>query len=42
MLNPNKIVEKSADPFPYLIIKDFFKKDFYEELEKEFQKKKSL
>ena len=42
MLNPNKIVEKSTDPFPYLIIKDFFKKDFYEELEKEFPKKEEF
>jgi len=36
MLNPNKTVEKNTDPFPHIIIKDFFTKDFYDELEKDF------
>ena len=39
MFNPNKIIEKNNDPSPYLIIRDFFDKKFYEKLEKEFPKK---
>ena len=39
MLNPNKIIEKNNDPFPYLVIRDFFDKNFYEQIEKEFPKK---
>ena len=39
MLNPDRTVEKSIDPFPYIVIKDFFKNDFYEKLENEFPKK---
>ncbi len=40
MLNPNQIIEKSIDPFPHVIIKNFFNKDFYNKLENEFPKKK--
>lgn len=39
MLNPDRIIEKSTDPFPHVIIKNFFDKDFYDKLENEFPKK---
>jgi len=39
MINPNRIIEKNTDPYPYLIIRNFFKQDFYHKLEKEFPKK---
>ena len=39
MINPNRIIEKNIDPFPHLLIRDFFDKDFYKEIEKEFPKK---
>ena len=39
MLNPDRNLEKYNDPFPHIIIKNFFKKDFYEKLENEFPKK---
>jgi len=39
MLNPDRIIEKSTDPFPHVVIKNFFDKDFYDKLENEFPKK---
>ena len=42
MINPNKIIEKNTEPFPYLIIKDFFEEDFYKKLEKDFPTKKEF
>ena len=42
MINPNKIIEKNSEPFPYLIIKDFFSEDFYKKLEKDFPTKKEF
>ena len=42
MLNPDRIIEKSTDPFPHVIIKDFFDKNFYKELEEEFPKKSNF
>jgi len=42
MLNPNKIIEKNTDPFPYLIIRDFFDKNFFNEIEKEFPNKEKF
>ena len=39
MLNPNRIIKKSSEPFPHIIIEDFFKKDFYEKLEINFPSK---
>ena len=39
MINPNKIIEKNNDPFPYLIIKNFFTDKFYKKLENDFPTK---
>ncbi len=42
MLNPNKKIEKGTDPFPHLIIRNFFKEEFYNELENFFPKKEEF
>ena len=38
MINKNFILEKFDYPFPYIKIKDFLEKDFYENLESNFPK----
>ena len=38
MINKNYKLKKTSDPFPYVVIDDFFSNDFYNELEKFFPK----
>ena len=42
MINPNKKINKSTHPFPYIIIEDFFENDFYKKIESEFPIKKDF
>jgi len=42
MINPNKKINKSTHPFPYIIIEDFFENDFYKKIEYEFPIKKNF
>ena len=39
MLNPYRKIEKNNNPFPYVIIRDFFDKEFFHGLENDFPKK---
>ena len=42
MINPNKKINKSTHPFPYVIIEDFFENEFYKKIEFEFPIKKDF
>ena len=42
MINSNKILEKKRFPYPYIIIQNFFEKEFYKNIENDFPKKESF
>ena len=39
MINTNKKINRSNFPYPYIIIEDFFEKEFYKKIESEFPTK---
>ena len=42
MINSNRILEKKRFPYPYIIIQNFFEKEFYKNIENDFPKKESF
>ena len=36
MINPNRKINKSTSPYPYIIIEDFFENEYYKKIESEF------